>query len=92
MPISMGTICEKCGTVCLITATANNRIDWLPRGADREMFTVTCTGCRTKRTFHKNDLQPYAVSAQDYARGYAERGEYSVRQDLAQIPFRKPRR
>ena len=88
----MGTICEKCGTVCLITATANNRIDWLPRGADREMFTVTCTGCRTKRTFHKNDLQPYAVSAQDYARGYAERGEYSVRQDLAQIPFRKPRR
>ena len=92
MSISMGIICEKCGIVYLITTAANNHIDCLPRSAGPGMFTLTCTACGTTRSFHKNDLKPYTVSAHGYGRGYAERGEYGVRQDLAQIPFRKPRR
>ena len=92
MPISMGIMCEKCGIVCLITAAAKNRIDRLPRSGDPDMFTLTCTGCAATRSFHKNDLKLYVVSAQDYARGYAKRGEYSVREDLTHVPPRKPRR
>jgi hypothetical protein len=85
----MGIVCEQCGIVYLITA-ANKFFGYLPR-LGFEMFTLTCTGCGTKRSFHKNDLAPCSVSAHDYARGYAARGEYSVRQDLAHTPSRKAR-
>lgn len=88
MPISMGIICEKCGIVYLITATSNNRIDFVP-SAGSEMFTLTCATCKMKRSFHKSDLTPYVVSPRGYAKGYAERGEYSARQDLANVALRK---
>ena len=89
MPISMGILCEKCGIVYLMAATAHHFIDNLPR-AGSDMFTLTCTGCGTKRSFQQNDLMPCSVSPHGHARAYAERGEYSVRQHLVNIPFRKP--
>jgi hypothetical protein len=85
----MVIMCEKCGIVYLIGATANNHIDCLPRSAGPGMFTLTCTACGAQRSFHKNDLKPYIVSAHGYGRGYAERGEYSARQDLGHNPSRK---
>ncbi len=88
MPISIGIICEKCGIVYLITATSNNRIDFVA-SAGSEMFTLTCATCKMKRSFHKSDLMPYTVSTRGYAKGYAERGEYSARQDLANLALRK---
>ena len=42
-----------------------------------------------KRSFHNRDLTPYVVSPRCYAKGYAERDEYSARQDLADVALRK---
>ena len=92
MPISMGIMCEKCGTVYLIGAKASNRFGCLPRSMGPGIFTLTCTTCGPTRSFHKNDLKPYTISAARLWEGYAQRGEYSTRQDLAQILFRNPRR
>jgi hypothetical protein len=88
MSISIGISCEKCGIVYLITTKANNRITCLPRTAGPAMFSLKCS-CGAARSFHKGDVRPYSVSEYGYDRGYAERGEYSVRQDLARIPLRK---
>jgi hypothetical protein len=89
MPIAMGINCEKCGIVYLITTATNDFIEYVPR-AGFDVFALRCRRCGTTRSFHKNDLKPYSVSTHDYARGYAERGEYSVRQDLVHVPSRKP--
>ena len=88
MPISIGIVCEKCGIVYLITATSNNRIDFVP-SAGSEMFTLTCATYKMKRSFHKSDLTPYVVFTRGYAKGHGERGEYSARQDLANVALRK---
>jgi hypothetical protein len=74
--------------VYLITATSNNRIDFVP-SAGPEMFTLTCATCKMKRSFHKSDLTLYVVSTRGYAKGYAERGEYSARQDLVNVALGK---
>jgi len=42
-----------------------------------------------KRSFHNRDLTPYVLSPRCYAKGYAERDEYSARQDLADVALRK---
>jgi hypothetical protein len=90
MPISMGIICEKCGILYLIASKANNHhINCLPRIASPGLFTLK-SSCRAVRSFHRGDLTPYSVSTPVYARGYAERGEYNLRQDLARISSRKP--
>jgi hypothetical protein len=84
----MGIICEKCGIVYLISAASNNRIDFVP-GAGSEMFTLTRATCKIKRSFHKSDLTPYVVSTRGSAKGYAERGEYRARQELANVALHK---
>jgi hypothetical protein len=63
-------------------------IDFVP-SAGSEMFTLTCATCKMKRSFHNRDLTPYVVSPRCYAKGYAERDEYSARQDLADVALRK---
>jgi len=81
MPISMGIICEKCGIVYLITSKANNhRINCLPSSASAGLFTLKCS-CGAVRSFHRGDLTLYSVPTLAYAGGYAQRGEYNMRQD-----------
>jgi hypothetical protein len=63
-------------------------IDFVP-SAGSEMFTLTCATCKMKRSFHNRDLTPYVLSPRCYAKGYAERDEYSARQDLADVALRK---
>jgi hypothetical protein len=89
MPIAMGILCENCGIVYLITAAPSNRIACVPQ-AGSETFALSCNVCGTTRSFHKPDLKAYQVSAGSYACGYAERGEYSVREQT-RISLRKPR-
>ena len=81
----MGIICEKCGIGYLITATSNNRIDFVPSGGS-EMFTLTCATCKLKRSFHKSDLTPYVVFTRGYAKGYAERGDIVLGRTLRTLP------
>jgi hypothetical protein len=79
MPIALGIPCEQCGTVYLVSALVERRhIDSMPRSAGAGMFTLKCGACPAVRSFHKNDLRPYVVSAEIYANGYAARGEYSL--------------
>ena len=83
MPISMGVVCEECGILYLITAKGNKHIDCLPSSAGPDMFVLRCTACGIRRSFHKNDLRPYAVSIDSYTRGYAKPDEYKAQQGPA---------
>jgi hypothetical protein len=85
----MGIICEKCSILYLVNATAKGHITRLPRSAGPGMFTLSCS-CGATRPFHKNDLRPYTVSTPLHTRGYAKGGEYTVQQEHARSPLRKP--
>jgi hypothetical protein len=79
MPIALGIACENCGTVYLVNGSMRcGNIDAMPHREMKGMFSLTCTYCRIGRSFHKEDLKPYVVSAQNYETGYARRGAYCV--------------
>ena len=77
MAISMGVLCEKCGTLHLINSATKNRVDRLPR-TDSNIFALRCVACLVVRSFSREDLRAYLVSDHHYARGFAKRGEYQL--------------
>jgi len=77
MAISMGVLCEKCGTLHLINSATKNRVDRLPR-TDSNLFVLRCMACLAVRSFSRGDLRAYLVSDEYYARGFAKRGQYQL--------------
>jgi uncharacterized OB-fold protein len=76
MPISVGIVCEKCGTVYVVSKAAGVQIECMPCSARTGMFTLRCTACGRIRSFHKNDLKPYTLSTRNATLGHAKPGEY----------------
>lgn len=68
MPISMGIICEACGMVHLVTATANKAYR-LPATGRFGNVHPHLRRLPDKRSFHESDLTPYSVSSLGYIKG-----------------------
>jgi hypothetical protein len=78
MPIQVGVMCEKCGTVYLIAhPDALKRISRNPQSEASGMYTLTCPfPCGTIRSFHKNEMKPYSISDHSRERGFAKKSDY----------------
>jgi hypothetical protein len=61
MAISMGVLCEKCGTLHLINGVTKNRLDRIPK-TDSNIFVLRCVACLSVRSFSRGDLRAYLVS------------------------------
>jgi hypothetical protein len=75
MPIHMGVMCDKCGTVHFIASSSGIQVSRTAKG----MYRLNCTPpCSEVRDFRKESMRPYRVSDDVFGRGYAEEGEYEI--------------
>jgi hypothetical protein len=75
MAIHMGIMCDACRTVHFIVTSPGLELSHTFEG----MYKLTCQpSCSAVRQFRREEMRPYRVANDVFARGYAEAGEYEL--------------
>jgi hypothetical protein len=75
MAVHTGIICDACGTVHFIVTSSGVELSHTMDG----MYKLTCQpSCTAVRKFSKDEMRPYRVADESFAKGYAKVGEYEL--------------